>query len=72
MLPDLPQVEEMLAGSDGLLAGNFSDLLLIIASTSSPIEVQELGRRLARETDGKVRSSTPRYPAAVKEPKPAR
>jgi 2-hydroxy-3-oxopropionate reductase len=55
MLPDLPQVEEMLAGSDGLLAGNFSDLLVIIASTSSPIEVQELGGRLARETDGKVR-----------------
>jgi 2-hydroxy-3-oxopropionate reductase len=55
MLPDLPQVEEMLAGSDGILAGNFSDLLLIIASTSSPTEVQELGRRLARETDGRVR-----------------
>jgi 2-hydroxy-3-oxopropionate reductase len=55
MLPDLPQVEEVLAGSDGILAGNFSDLLLIIASTSSPIQVQELGRRLARETDGRVR-----------------
>ncbi len=55
MLPDLPQVEEVLAGSDGILAGNFSDLLLIIASTSSPIEVQELGRRLATETEGRVR-----------------
>jgi 2-hydroxy-3-oxopropionate reductase len=55
MLPDLPQVEEVLAGSDGILAGSFSDLLLIIASTSSPTEVQELGRRLARETDGRVR-----------------
>ena len=55
MLPDLPQVEEVLAGSDGILAGNFSDLLLIIASTSSPIEVQKLGRRLATETEGRVR-----------------
>ena len=55
MLPDLAQVEEVLAGSDGILAGNFSDLLLIIASTSSPIEVQKLGRRLATETEGRVR-----------------
>jgi 2-hydroxy-3-oxopropionate reductase len=55
MLPDLPQVEEVLAGSDGILAGSFSDLLLVIASTSSPIEVRELGRRLSRETDGRVR-----------------
>jgi 2-hydroxy-3-oxopropionate reductase len=31
------------------------DLLLIIASTSSPIEVQDLGQRLAGETDGRVR-----------------
>jgi 2-hydroxy-3-oxopropionate reductase len=55
MLPDLAQVEEVLAGSDGILAGNFSDLLLIIASTSSPIEVRDLGRRLTRETEGRVR-----------------
>jgi 2-hydroxy-3-oxopropionate reductase len=55
MLPDLPQVEEVLAASDGILAGGFQDLLLIIASTSSPIEVRELGQRLARETDGRVR-----------------
>ena len=55
MLPDLPQVEEMLAGPDGILAGNFDDLLLIIASTSSPIEVRDLGRRLTREAEGRVR-----------------
>jgi 2-hydroxy-3-oxopropionate reductase len=55
ILPDLPEVEEMLAGPDGILAGRFDDLLLIIASTSSPIEVRDLGRRLARETDGRVR-----------------
>jgi 2-hydroxy-3-oxopropionate reductase len=55
MLPDLPQVEEMLAGPDGILAGRFDDLLLIIASTSSPIEVRDLGRRLSQETKGRVR-----------------
>ncbi len=55
MLPDLPQVEEMLAGPDGILAGGFDDLLLVIASTSSPIGVRDLGRRLALETDGRVR-----------------
>jgi len=55
MLPDLPQVEEMLAGSDGVLAGDFGDLLIIIASTSSPIEVRDLGQRLARETEGRIR-----------------
>jgi 2-hydroxy-3-oxopropionate reductase len=55
MLPDLPQVEEMLAGPDGILGGGFDDLLLIIASTSSPIEVRDLGRRLTQETEGRVR-----------------
>jgi 2-hydroxy-3-oxopropionate reductase len=52
MLPDLPQVEVMLAGPDGILAGGFDDLLLIIASTSSPIEVRDLGRRLTEENRG--------------------
>ena len=32
MLPDLPQVEEVLAGPDGILASEPEDLLLIIAS----------------------------------------
>ncbi len=55
MLPDLPQVEEMLAGPGGILTGSFDDLLLIVASTSSPVQVRNLGRRLARETEGRVR-----------------
>jgi 2-hydroxy-3-oxopropionate reductase len=55
MLPDLPQVEEVLNGSHGILAGSFDDLLLIVASTSSPIGIRDLSRRLARETGGKVR-----------------
>ena len=55
MLPDLPQVEEVLAGPDGILASKPDALLLIIASSSSPVGVKELGERLARITDGTVR-----------------
>jgi 2-hydroxy-3-oxopropionate reductase len=55
MLPDLPEVEGVLSGPGGILAGRFDDLLLIIASTSSPIGVRDLAQRLARETGGRVR-----------------
>ena len=55
MLPDLPQVEEVLAGPDGILASEPEDLLLIIASSSSPVGVRELGMRLARATADAVR-----------------
>ena len=55
MLPDLPQVEEMLNGPDGILAAEPEDLLLIISSSSSPVGVSELGQRLAGVTGGAVR-----------------
>ena len=55
MLPDLPQVEEVLAGPDGILASEPDDLLLIIASSSSPVGVRELGTRLAQTTADAVR-----------------
>lgn len=55
MLPDLPQVEELLAGPDGILAAGPDDLLLIISSSSSPVGVVELGARLAKTTSGAVR-----------------
>ena len=55
MLPDLPQVEEVLAGENGLLAAVPEDLLLVVSSTSSPTEVRRLGERLVRETEGRVR-----------------
>ena len=55
MLPDLPQVEEVLAGENGLLAAGPEDLLLVVSSTSSPTEVRRLGERLVRETEGRVR-----------------
>ncbi len=55
MLPDLPQVEEVLAGPDGILASEPDALLLIIASSSSPVGVRELGQRLAQTTADAVR-----------------
>jgi 3-hydroxyisobutyrate dehydrogenase-like beta-hydroxyacid dehydrogenase len=55
MLPDLPQVEEVLDGPHGLLAAHPRDLLLVISCSSSPVGVVELSRRLAQETDGHVR-----------------
>ncbi|WP_217183290.1 NAD(P)-dependent oxidoreductase [Streptomyces sp. AC495_CC817] len=54
MLPDLPPLEELLAGEDGLLAGD-GDLLLLIGSTSSAPAVRELAARLDEQTSGRVR-----------------
>lgn len=55
MLPDLPEVEAVLAGPEGLLAANPDNLLLIISSTSSPTGVRALADRLADQTQGAVR-----------------
>src|SRR5690606_15603099 len=57
MLPGLPQLEQALAGDDGLLAGLGDEhrLLLMIGSTSSPTGVRELAARLDEATDGRVR-----------------
>lgn len=55
MVPDLPEVESVLAGPDGLLAADPDDLLLIISSTSSPTGVRALAERLAEQTSGAVR-----------------
>lgn len=55
MLPDLPEVEQVLSGPDGLLAGRTEPLLVLIGSTSSPTGVRELGARLAEQTGGLVR-----------------
>jgi len=54
MLPDLPQVEEILHGPDGLLAGITEPTLIIIGSTSSASGVRDLAARLAEETSGLV------------------
>src|SRR5687768_5030833 len=55
MLPDLPQVDEVLSGPDGILAAQPADLLLIISSSSSPVGVRELADRLHHTTAGAVR-----------------
>lgn len=54
MLPDLPQVEEVLEGPTGILAAG-TELLIMIGSSSSPTGVRVLAARLADETDGRVR-----------------
>lgn len=54
MLPDLPQLEEMLDGDDGLLA-DAGELLILIGSTSSAPAVRALADRISGQTDGRVR-----------------
>ncbi len=54
MLPDLPQLEPLLEGPDGLLAGA-ERLLLMIGSTSSPVAVRALAERLDAASAGRVR-----------------
>ncbi|PPG27226.1 NAD(P)-dependent oxidoreductase [Pseudoclavibacter sp. RFBB5] len=54
MLPDLPELEAVLGGEDGLLAGA-GELLIMVGSTVSPTGLRELADRLAAETDGRVR-----------------
>ena len=53
-LPDLPDLEGILDGPDGLLAGA-GDLLLMIGSTSSAPGVRALADRLGTQTHGRVR-----------------
>ncbi|WP_084003353.1 NAD(P)-dependent oxidoreductase [Agromyces aureus] len=63
MLPDLPQLDEVLDGSDGLLAGLLErgrdgdgarDALLLVGSTSSAPQVRDLAARLAAASDGRI------------------
>lgn len=54
MLPDLPQVEEVLGGPDGLVAGIAGETVLVISSTSSATGVRALAARLRDETSGRV------------------
>lgn len=54
MLPDLPQLEELLDGDDGILAAD-GELLLLIGSTSSAPAVRALAERLDAASDGRIR-----------------
>jgi 2-hydroxy-3-oxopropionate reductase len=55
VLPDLPEVEAVLYGEDGILAGTHGDLVLVICSTSSPTGVRALAVRLHEDSQGRVR-----------------
>jgi 2-hydroxy-3-oxopropionate reductase len=55
MLPDLPDLEPMLSGDEGLLAGIRSPTVLVIGSTSSAAGVRELDERVGPATGGLLR-----------------
>ena len=53
MLPDLPQLEPMLAGPESLLAAG-RDLLVMVGSTSSAVRLRELAARVDDTSEGRV------------------
>ncbi|WP_341358316.1 NAD(P)-dependent oxidoreductase [Georgenia sp. M64] len=55
MVPDLPDVEAVLDGEDGLLAGVDAPTVVVVCSTVSPEGVRALGRRVAEATGGLAR-----------------
>lgn len=54
MVPDLPDVEALAAGPDGLLAGDGA-LVIAVGATVSPVGVREFATYARRATDGRVR-----------------
>ena len=55
MLPDLPQLEALLDGPDGLWAGLDGDVVLVISSTVSPAGVRAFAQVASEASDGRVR-----------------
>ena len=55
MLPDLPDLEPMLPGDTGILAGISRPTVMVICSTSSASAVRELDERVDRLTGGLLR-----------------
>lgn len=55
MLPDLPDLDALTAGPEGLWSGVGADVVLVICSTVSPAAVQAFARRAAFATGGRVR-----------------
>ena len=55
VLPDLPQLDELLDGADGLLAGVRSPTVLVVCSTVAPTGLRELADRVGATTDGLLR-----------------
>lgn len=52
MLPDLPQIDEVLAGDQGILAGIDSPTLLVVTSSVSPDGLRTLAERVSAQTEG--------------------
>jgi 2-hydroxy-3-oxopropionate reductase len=53
MVPDLPEVEQLLEGPDGLLAGS-APVVLAVGSTVSAVGVRRLATRVEERTGGRV------------------
>lgn len=55
MVPDVPQVQAVLAGEDGLLAGVDHDIVLVVCSTVAPDAIRELDAQVSAATNGLAR-----------------
>lgn len=55
MVPDIPQIEQLLDGPDGLLAGVARPTVLVISSTVSPDGVRRLAERCGEASGGLLR-----------------
>ncbi|MDK8172275.1 NAD(P)-dependent oxidoreductase [Curtobacterium citreum] len=53
MLPDVPEIEDALFGTDGVLSGD-AVRTVVVGSTSSPEAVRVLGRKVAAHTERRV------------------
>lgn len=54
MLPDLPELVEVVYGDGGLLEGVSAPIVVVACSTSSPQETRQLGERLTADSGGLV------------------
>ncbi len=55
MVPDIPQVQAVLDGPDGLLAGIKGDIVLVVCSTVAPDAIRRLDAEVSAATNGKAR-----------------
>ena len=54
MVPDLPEVAEVLEGDEGLVAGATTQTVVAVCSTVSPEGLRHLATRIAVASDGLV------------------
>lgn len=54
VLPDIPQLDAMLWGDEGLIHAVTAPMILLIASTSAPSRIRDLAARAAHESSGLV------------------